>query len=478
MSRLWERGEPVDAAVAAVAEHVARFTAGRDPEIDLALVPYDALASFAHATMLAEIGVLAGEDLPALRRELAAIAGEARAGRFTIEPADEDGHTAIENRLVARLGDVGRRIHTGRSRNDQVIAAIRLFARQALVDLLGESLTTAELLTDLAERHREVSVAGYSHARQAMPSTVGFLFAAHAEGLADAVPWLQTAYAHADRSPLGSAAGYGVPLPLDRRRVSDLLGFARPQGNGLAVQNDRGKTEWLVLGAALAPVLDVGRLAADLIWFSSDELGYLRLATAVTTGSSIMPQKRNPDVLELVRAGAARLRSRHGEIAAICGPLTSGYHRDLQLTKEPFLDGMRAARELVAAVQPVLATLTVDAERCRQAMRPTIAATDAVYRRVAQGEPFRAAYREVAADPEGAVAGGGTEPADPAGSTDPAGSADPADTWRLRTHLGAPGALDLDPVRQSLAAARAWRDEMAARLAAVWRLLDDEPPPG
>ena len=460
MSRLWERGEPVDA----VAEHVARFTAGRDPEVDLALVPYDALASFAHATMLAEIGILAADDLPALRSELAAIASEAREGRFTIERANEDSHTAIENRLVARLGDVGRRIHTGRSRNDQVIAALRLFAREALVELLGETLTTADLLTGLAERHREVSVAGYSHARQAVPSTVGFLFAAYAEGLVDAVLWLRTAFAHADRSPLGSAAGYGVPLPLDRRRVAELLGFARPQGNALAVQNDRGKTEWLVLGAALAPVLDVARLAADLIWFSSDELGFVRLAPAVTTGSSIMPQKRNPDVLELVRAGAARLRSRHGEIAAVCGPLPSGYHRDLQLTKEPFLDGMRAACDLVAAVQPVLATLTVDAERCREAMGRAIGATDEVYRRVAQGEPFRAAYRAVAADPEGAVAGGGSE------------GADPADGWRLRTHLGAPGALELAPLREALAAARAWRDESAARLAAVWRLLEEPPP--
>ena len=446
MSRLWERGEAVD-------ERVARFTAGRDPEVDLALVPFDALASAAHATMLAEIGVLPAAELPAVKRELAAIAGEARAGRFVIDPADEDGHTAIENRLVDRLGDVGRRIHTGRSRNDQVLAALRLFAREALVAVLGETLATAELLADLAERHREVSVAGYTHARQAVPSTLGFLFAAHAEGLADAVPWLQTAFAHADRSPLGSAAGYGVPLPLDRPRVAELLGFARPQGNTLAVQNDRGKSEWLVLGAALTPVLDAARLAADLIWFAGDELGYVRLAPAVTTGSSIMPQKRNPDVLELIRAGAARLRSRHAEIAAVFGPLTSGYHRDLQLTKEPFLEGMRAAADLVAALQPVLATLTVDAERCRAAMTRAIGATDEVFRRVAAGEPFRDAYRAVAADPAGAVTG------------------DPTESWRLRTHLGAPGALDLAPLRRDLAAARAWRDETAARLEAVWRLL-------
>ena len=287
-----------------------------------------------------------------------------------------------------------------------------------------------------------------------MPSTLGFLFAAHAEALLDAVPWLDTAFAHADRSPLGSAAGYGVPLPLDRRRVSELLGFARPQANTLAVQNDRGKSEWLVLGAALLPALDLGRLAADLIAFAGDELRFVRLATEVTTGSSIMPQKRNPDVLELVRAGAARLRSRHAEIAAVFGPLTSGYHRDLQLTKEPFLEGMQGAADLLAAMQPVLGGLTVDAERCRAAMLRTIGATDEVFRRVGEGEPFRSAYREVARDPAAAVSG------------------DPAESWRSRTHLGAPGALDLDSSLQAAAAARSRVEERAERLAAVWNLLE------
>jgi argininosuccinate lyase len=220
------------------------------------------------------------------------------------------------------------------------------------------------------------------------------------------------------------------------------------------VQNDRGKGEMLVLGAALGPALDLGRLAADLIWFSSDELGYLRLGQRVTTGSSIMPNKRNPDVLELIRASAQRLRSRHAEIGAVCGALTSGYHRDLQLTKEPFLEGMQSCLDIFSAIRPVLDSLEVDPDRCKRALARTSGATDEAYRRVAEGEAFRSAYKAVAADPERAVSG------------------DPAELWRGRTHLGAPGALDLGPCREALQRARRWVEETTGRLEAVWRLLE------
>jgi len=452
MSRLWDRGSAVDRVV-------ERFTVGRDPELDVRLLPFDALASAAHATMLAEIGILTAAERQALVGELAVLATDAREGRMTIAREDEDGHTAIENRLTARLGDAGRRIHTGRSRNDQVIAAVRLWGREMVLEQTAAVLDLAARLLALAAEHAEVSVAGYTHTRQAMPSTVGFLFAAHAEGLLDGVPWLQTAYRHVDRSPLGSASGYGVALPLDRGRVAELLGFSGLQRNTLAVQNDRGKTEHLLLGAALAPALDMGRLASDLIWFSSEELGYVRLPEAVTTGSSIMPQKRNPDVLELIRAAGARLRGRHGEIAAVYAPLASGYHRDLQLTKEPFLEGMAGALDVLLAMVPVLDALEIDADRCRAALETSIGATDALYQRVAQGEPFRAAYKAVAADPEGAVEG------------------DPAEGWRLRTHEGAPGALAAAPAtalavdHARLQAGRAWCEGEVARVARVWELL-------
>jgi len=446
MSRLWDRGESLD-------ETVARFTVGRDPELDLQLVAHDALASAAHATMLKQIGVLSQQELQGLLAELKIIAVEAREGRFVIAAEDEDGHTAIETRLTAKLGDAGRRIHAGRSRNDQVIAALRLFGRQALIAFAGRLLDLTELLLKLAKEHHETTVPGYTHTRQAMPSTLGLLFAAHAEALLDAVPWIETAFDHLNRSPLGSASGYGVGLPLDRRIVAAMLAFDGVQINTLGVQNDRGKSEYLALGAVLTPVMDLARLAGDLIWFSSDELGFVKLSASVTTGSSIMPQKRNPDVLELIRASAAKLRQRHAEIAAVYAPLPSGYHRDLQLTKEPFVDGLRTCTDVVRSMVPVLEQLEVDKERCRGALLRSTAATDEVYRRVAAGEPFRTAYKAVATDPAGSVSGDATE------------------TWRSRQHLGAPGQLDLDSYHASLERCREWVNDTVARIASVWSLI-------
>ena len=447
MSRLWDRGEPLDRVV-------ERFTVGRDPELDLRLAAYDALASAAHARMLGSIGVLTEGDQNLLLGGLAAIAAEARDGTFAIALEQEDCHTAIENRLTEELGEVGKRIHTGRSRNDQVIAAVRLFGREAVLELAELVMVVASTLADLAEEHSETSIPGYTHTRQAMPSTLGLLFGAHAETLADALPWLRVAFDHLNRSALGSASGYGVCLPLDRPLVAELLGMSGVQENTLAVQNDRGKTEMLVLGAALAPALDLGRLASDLIWFSTEELGYLVLGQDVTTGSSIMPQKRNPDVLELIRASAAKVRSRHAEIAAVFAPLSSGYHRDLQLTKEPFLEGMQTCLDMMAAMVPALESLEVRPSKCAEAMERSIGSTDAVFARVACGEPFRSAYKAVAADPEGAVEG------------------DPAQMWRGRTHLGAPGALDLSSCRERLGQGRRWVERQRAVIEKVWQILE------
>jgi argininosuccinate lyase len=447
LSRLWDRGQGLD-------ERIERFTTGRDPELDLRLVAFDALASTAHALMLHRIGVLADDELVGLRRELRLIAEDAREGRFTISTADEDGHTAIENRLTERLGDAGRRIHTGRSRNDQVIAALRLWGREQILEQILATLEVVDRLLRLAQEHGETSLPGYTHTRQAMPSTLGFLFAAHAESLLDDIPWMETAFHHLNRSPLGSASGYGVALPLDRALVARLLGFERVQVNTLAVQNDRGKSESLALGAAITTALDLGRLADDLIWFSSEELGCIRLDDRVTTGSSIMPQKRNPDVLELIRATAAKLRSRQAEIGAVYSHLPSGYHRDLQLTKEPFLEGMQGVGDVLVAILPVLGTLRVDRERCSRVMQRSIGATDAVYQRVAAGEPFRSAYKAIAGDPEGAVSG------------------DPAEAWRQRTHLGAPGALDLEPYRLTAATAAERLEGLQRPVADAWQLLE------
>jgi len=444
MTRLWDKGEPLD-------DRIARLTVGRDPELDLRLVPYDALASAAHAEMLSSIGVLTEEERNQLVDALREIA---RDEEFAISVDDEDCHTAIENRLTEELGDAGKRIHTGRSRNDQVIAALRLWGREAVASLTDALLSVIDELDRLSVEHAEVSVPGYTHTRQAMPSTLGHLFAAHAESLSDQLPWLDTAYNHLNRSPLGSASGFGVALPLDRQQVSDRLGFDRVQVNSIAVQNDRGRTEALTLGVAASIATDLGRLAGDLIWYSTEELGYVELATETTTGSSIMPQKRNPDVLEVARAAAGRCRSLRSEVENVYGSLTSGYHRDLQLTKGPFLEGLVLATDVCAAVQVVLQTLTVDPKRCHDAVESATAATDAVYQRVAAGTPFRQAYREIGEDPAAAYEG------------------DPAESWRLRTHLGAPGDTDRGGTEIRLAEARQRLTEVRKQLDAVWETFE------
>ena len=426
MTRLWDNGSVLDAAV-------LRLTTDRDPEIDLQLVPWDCLGSAAHARMLESIGILTGVELAGIERVLGEIATEARANDFTIARAQEDCHTAIENRLTQSLGDAGRKIHTGRSRNDQVLVALRLWGRQLCLQQLEALLEVADRLLELGEEHALTSFPGHTHTRQAMPTTLGHHFGAWAENLLDTVPWLQTTFHHLNRSPSGSASGFGVALPLDRQLVSDLLGFDAPQVNTLAVQNDRGKSEYLALAAASAVANDLGRLSCDLLWFSSDELGLVALSETVTTGSSLMPQKRNPDVLELIRAGAARLRSLQAAVGATYGPLPAGYHRDLQLTKEPFLRRMQGLVDMLVALLPVLESLVVDVDRCRAAVLPSSGATDAALTAASEGVPFRQAYHDAAA-PEGEV----------------------ADLWRARTHLGAPGDLTLEAQRSTLTQARSW----------------------
>lgn len=432
MTRLWDKGDKLDQAI-------LRLTVGRDPELDQRLLPWDCQASAAHATMLGTIGVLAPEEVESARRELSRIAEEACRGQFRIDISEEDGHTAIENRLTERLGEVGRKIHTGRSRNDQVLAALRLWGRKTVLDQVEGAVVIAERLFELGLEHQETTVPGYTHTRQAMPTTLGHWFAAWAENLLDDLPWLRTAFHHLNRSPLGSASGFGVGLPLDRQLVSGLLGFESLQVNTLAVQNDRGKGEYLAVAAAATTATDLGRLAMDLILYSTDEFGFVVLPAAVTTGSSIMPQKRNPDVLELIRAGASRLRSRHAEIGALYGSLGAGYHRDLQLTKEPFLEGMAGLVDILAALCPVLDGLAIDSERCRNAILTTTGSTDAVYQRVAEGASFRDAYRVQAEDPG-------------SGSLD-------TEAWRKRTHEGAPGGPQLDAQKSRLAETHSWLAE-------------------
>ena len=411
--RLWETAAtPVDATILA-------FTTGDDPRLDLELVPFDCLASAAHAEMLASIGLLSAADLAALKAALREAYARASEGRFEIRPDQEDGHTALEELLTARCGEAGRRIHAGRSRNDQVIAAVRLLVRERLLGVADAALELADALALRAHELQHVPMPGFTHTRRAMPSTAGHLLGAAAEGLLRDLEALEPALRMASRGALGSAAGYGVPLALDRELSARLLGLDDVDANTVYVQNTRGGLEALALSGLHQVALTLGRLASDLVHLSSEAYGFFRLPIELTTGSSIMPQKRNPDAFELLRALPAALLARYVEVTTTLQGLTTGYHRDLQRTKGPLLTGLGQVRGGLDVLRVAATRLEVDAEACRAACTPEILATDAALARVVAGMPFRDAYRAAKND------------ARPTVELDAALAA--------RTHVGAPG---------------------------------------
>jgi argininosuccinate lyase len=387
--KLWQKQTRLD-------RRVEKFTVGDDPMLDLELIPYDCAASIAHARMLKKVGFLSAEEARKLAKELENIIGLHRNNRFKIRPDEEDGHTAIENRLVRRLGAIGKKIHTGRSRNDQVLVALRLYSRDRLSEIRKALAALIVTLGRMGRKYRNVSLAGYTHSRKAMPYTVGKHFQAYADALKDDLRLVKAAAEINDQNPLGSAAGYGTTLPIDREMTTELLGFRRTQKNELYAQNSRGKFESIILSALSQVMLDLQRLAHDLVLFSMDEFGYFRLPEEFCTGSSIMPQKKNPDVLELVRAKFAVVHSGYLQVMEILKGLPSGYHRDLQLTKEPLFRGFREALETVRIMIVVIAGLRVDRERCRKACTGEIKAADEAFELVRKGVPFRDAYRSVA----------------------------------------------------------------------------------
>lgn len=392
MSRLWDKGVPLD-------ELVLRFTAGEDHRLDDRLVPYDVRASIAHAEMLHGAGLLAAADLAALRSTLEALAAEHAAGAWRISLAEEDVHTALESRLTERLGEVGGRIHLGRSRNDQVLAALRLYLRDAIARLASGARATAAALDELTVRQGELPLPGYTHLQGAMPSSVALWAGGFAAELRDDAEGLEAVSRRVEKNPLGSAAGYGVPLlPIDREATRAALGFAVVHEPVTAVQLSRGKAEAQLLFEITLLMQDVGRLAADLVLFSMGELGFVALPEAMTTGSSIMPQKRNPDVFELLRGRSASAQACLLEALAITSKLPSGYHRDLQLLKTPLFRGIDLALEACAITAHAVAGLRFLPEKIQ--LDPSLRAAEQAYRLVLEeGIPFREAYRRVAALP-------------------------------------------------------------------------------
>jgi argininosuccinate lyase len=446
LSKLWDKGYALD-------ELIEEFTVGEDPQLDQRLVAADCVASMAHARMLARIGILTPEENEALRRELAAILRLNRDGQFPIRREEEDCHTAIENRLVETAGQAGKKIHTGRSRNDQVIAALRLYARSFLLEFQGAVLDLVQALLRFAEEHGDLPMPGRTHLQAAMPSSVGLWAGAWLEELLDDLQLLDAAYALNNCSPLGSAASYGVPLPLDRETVAESLAFDRVQNNVLYVNNSRGKVESIILDALEQVMLTLSKLAQDLILFSLPEFGYFRLPDELFAGSSIMPQKKNPCMLELMRAKAATIGSYCAQVKSIIRALPSGYNRDFQETKEPFLRGLDLALISVRVMQAVVVKLRPDAERLRRGFTPDIFATDRAMELVAKGVPFREAYRTVGNELDSLPTG------------------DPDQAIRRRTYTGTTGNLGLEKARKQLEHRREElglrRNRIAAKLEAL-----------
>jgi argininosuccinate lyase len=390
MSRLWDKGSPLDS-------QVLQFTAGEDHALDERLVDADVRASIAHTRMLLAQGLLATDDAAKICAGLEALGAEHARGEWHIELADEDGQTALETRLTARIGPAGARVHLGRSRNDQLLTALRLYMRDALNELAAGAAAVAAALERLVQRQGTIALPGYTHMQQAMPSSVAQWAGGYAAELRDDADGLRAVHRRTGKNPLGSAAGYGTPgLALDRAATTRALGFDSIHEPATAVQLSRGKAEAQLLFECTLLMQDLGRLTSDLLLFYTQEFAFITLPDAYTTGSSIMPQKRNADVFELLRARGASALACLVEALTIYAKLPSGYQRDLQLLKAPLFRGIDLCRQSLEVCVPALDALQFQPERVK--IDPAVHATSAAYALVkSEGIPFRDAYRRVAA---------------------------------------------------------------------------------
>ncbi len=375
------------------------FTVGKDLQTDLLLAEWDCIGSAAHVTMLSRMRVspplITARERAKILKELLAIMETVRRGRFSISVRDQDVHMAVERLLTGKLGDLGRKVHTGRSRNDQVAVDLRLYARAGLLDTIDLAAGLAGSLLKSAARHKNVFMAGRTHLQPAMPSTVGLWASAYAESLLDDLSLLVGAYRLNDCSPLGAAAGYGVRLPLDRKLTARLLGFSRAHYNVIHAINARGKCESAILSAMTQVMLTLSRLSTDLILFSMPEFAYFVLPERYCTGSSIMPQKRNPDVLELVRAKAAGVMARAFQVCEVVRGLPCGYNRDLQETKLPFVEGIAETQASLKMLTRIVQGMEIDRGKLAAGLTPGILAADLALEMAASGVPFRTAYDNV-----------------------------------------------------------------------------------
>ncbi|MBO7194684.1 MAG: argininosuccinate lyase [Alistipes sp.] len=386
--KLWDKGYSTD-------KFVEEFTVGRDRELDLFLAEADVLGNMAHMKMLNSIGLLSNEDCMALEQGLKKIYEQVQAGNFVIEDGVEDVHSQVEFMLTEMCGDAGKRIHTGRSRNDQVMVDIKLFSRSAIIALQKSVEELFSTLMQKADEWKDVLMPGYTHQQVAMPSSFGMWLSAYAEALADDMLMLQAAYKLVNTNPLGSGAGYGSSVPLNRTMTTQLLGFEDLAYNSMYAQMQRGKTERVVLTAIAAIAATVGRLAQDVCLYSCANFGFVKLPDAFTTGSSIMPHKKNPDIFELTRAKCNRMQALPMEVTLVATNLPSGYFRDMQLTKEIYVPAFKEITDVVRMAKAGIEQMWINRDILANDIYKYLFTVEDVNDAVAKGVPFRDAYREV-----------------------------------------------------------------------------------
>lgn len=388
---LWEKNVSTE-------DRILAFTTGKDPIYDLQLAPYDVIGSMAHTIMLAKVSLIEKQEAVSLVEELVDIYGQAIQGKLELEPGMEDIHSQVEMMLTKKLGDLGKKIHTGRSRNDQVMVDIKLYLRDEIKELTGQAHALGKILVNQAEQYKEIMMPGYTHMQVAMPSSFGLWFGAYAEALADDLTFLQGIHRVVNQNPLGSAAGFGSSFPVDRELTTQLLSFENIHVSSVNAQMNRGKTEWYVATGIGAVASTIARMAMDAVLYLGQNFKFISLPSELTTGSSIMPHKNNPDVLELVRAKCNRLSQLPSEISAVTGNLISGYHRDFQILKEILHPALEELKNCLVMMQYIMKRIVVSKQIMDDDTYKYIYSVEEVNKKVIAGVPFRDAYREVASE--------------------------------------------------------------------------------
>lgn len=447
MTKLWQKGYSVN-------EKVERFEAAQNSALDVRLIRHDVWGSLAHAAMLKHIGLLNEEEYHDLHSALCSVLALEATDEFTVLPSDEDVHTSIENFLVSATGTTGKKIHMARSRNDQVLLDLRLYGKEQLHAISTQLFALCSALLTFAQEHKDVPMPGYTHMQRAMLSSLGLWAAGFAEALLDDEVLLSAAYKLNDQSPLGSAAGYGVPVPIDRQLVADKLGFARVQNNVIYVQNSRGKIEAAIVQALAQIMLDLSKLAQDTLLFTTAEYSFFQIPQELCTGSSIMPQKRNLDIMELVRARTQTLLALQQQIMGITSGLPSGYNMDYQETKRPFMEALDVAHDCLEICTLVISNLQVKRERLIAACTFELFATDRAYELVKSANmPFRDTYRIVGAEVTALLDCHEDLPVE--------SEAQLIERLKARSHLGGAGNLGLEQAQLHLADVQAIWNERA-----------------